>query len=91
MINPQTEEEIITKESIDQELLEKAMVDDKILNILDNIQLFLIIILVGVMVYITYSKIKEYLKRKRLQQEIELDEQQRELMRNYEEKQNKEQ
>lgn len=91
MINTQTDEEIITKESIDQELLEKAMVDDKILNILDNIQLFLIVILVGVMIYITYAKIKEYFKQRRLQQEMELVEQQRQLMRNYEENQNKEQ
>ena len=85
MINTEVEPEQITKESIDRELMEKAMVDEKILNVLDNIQLFLIVGLVAIMIYITYKKISSYMKRKRNEQEELLDEQRRNLMRDYHE------
>ncbi|RLZ11607.1 hypothetical protein [Faecalibacter macacae] len=83
MINTEVEPEEITKASIDRELMEKAMVDEKILNVLENIQLFLIIGLVALMIYITYKQISAYIKKKRKQEEELLDEQRRNLMRDY--------
>lgn len=88
MINTEVEPEEITKESIDRELMEKAMVDEKILNVLDNIQLFLIVGLVALMIYITYKQISAYLKKKRKEQEELLDEQRRNLIRDYHERDN---
>ena len=85
MINTEVEPEQITKESIDRELMEKAMVDEKILNILDNVQLFLIIGLVALMIYITYKQIMAYIKKKRMQEQELLDEQKRNLMKDYHE------
>ena len=85
-MNTQEEVERITKESIDQEMLEKAMVDEKILNILDHVQLVLIVILVVVMLYITYRKVVDYLKKKRKEQEDFLAEQQHNLEKDYYEK-----
>jgi len=78
-------EEIITKESIDQEIAEKAMVDVKILEVLENIELLLVVALVCFMIYLTVKKVMEYLKRKRREQEELLEKQQRDLMKNYEE------
>ena len=83
MINNQEEPEQITKEFIDKELMEKSLVDQKILDVLDNIQFFLILGLVCLMIYITFQKVKAYLKKKRKEQEELLDSKQRELMRNY--------
>lgn len=85
MINTEVEPEQITKESIDRELMEKAMVDEKILNILDNVQLFLIVGLVALMIYLTYKQISSYMKKKRKEQEELLDEQRRNLMKDYHE------
>lgn len=79
-------EEIITKESIDKEIAEKAFVDDNILAILDNIQLILIIGLVCLMIYLTFKQISNYLKKKRKEQEDLLDDQQRNLLRNFKDK-----
>ncbi len=86
MANNGVEEEIVTKESIDRELLEKQLVDDRILDVLNNIELILIVGLVCLMVYITFKKVSEYLKRKQKEQHDFLEEQQRNLMRDYEEK-----
>jgi beta-lactamase regulating signal transducer with metallopeptidase domain len=86
MISQNEEEEIITKESIDQELAEKMMVDEKLLEILDNIQLFLIIGLVCLMIYLTYKQVTEYLKRKRKEEERVLEDEHRKLMKNFNER-----
>ncbi|MBS7333296.1 hypothetical protein [Faecalibacter bovis] len=83
MINTEVKPEEITKESIDRELMEKALVDQKILNVLDHIQLFLIIGLVALMIYITFKQISAYMKKKRREQEELLDEQRRNLMKDY--------
>ena len=80
MINTEVKPEEITKESIDRELMEKALVDQKILNVLDHIQLFLII---GLVAYITFKQISAYMKKKRREQEELLDEQRRNLMKDY--------
>lgn len=86
MLTSETEEKIITKQSIDQELLEKAMVDEKILSILDNVELILIIGLVILMIYMTYQRIVDYMRKKRKEQADLLEEQQNELIKNYNEK-----
>ncbi len=85
MLTSETEEEIITKESIDRELLEKAMVEEKILAILDHIHLILIIALVILMIYLTYKRIVEYMRKKRKEQADLLEAQQNELIRKYNE------
>ena len=85
MLTSETEEEIITKESIDRELLEKAMVEEKILAILDHIHLILIIALVILMIYLTYKRIVEYMRNKRKEQADLLEAQQNELIRKYNE------
>lgn len=86
MVTSDTEEQIITKESIDKELLEKAMVEEKILAILDNIQLILIIALVGLMIYMTYKRIVDYMRKKRKEQEDLLEQQQNELIKQFNER-----
>ncbi|HEY4539533.1 MAG TPA: hypothetical protein VIG94_05955 [Faecalibacter sp.] len=86
MISQSEGEEIITKESIDQELAEKMMVDEKLLEMLDNIQLFLIVGLVCLMIYITYKQVTEYFKRKRKEEERLLDDEHRKLMKNFNER-----
>ena len=88
MANSTVEEEIITKESIDRELLEKELVDDKILDILNNIELILIVALVCLMIYLTIKKIADYFKKKRQEEKEMFEEQQRSLMRDFEEKEN---
>jgi len=87
MSNTQNKTEQITKESIDKELLEKALVDDKILKILEQVELVLIIVLVAVMIYLTYTKIRAYLLKKRKEEENLLDLKKQELERDFYEKQ----
>lgn len=89
MISQEEAEEIITKESIDQELAEKMMVDERLLDILNHIQLFLIVALVCLMIYITYQQISNYFKRKRKEEERILEEEHRKLMKNYRDEENK--
>lgn len=84
MQNPEPKE-IITKETIDQELMEKAMADQRILEVLDKIELFFIVILVLVMIYLTYKSIRDYFRKKKLEQQQLMEEQHKELLRKYNE------